>query len=74
MSESFEVSQGELTRRRFLQSAALTGAAVVVPAAVEGQATNPRGTGNMDETKLPNPIVPRQLALTHFKTLRHHLS
>jgi aryl-alcohol dehydrogenase-like predicted oxidoreductase len=57
MSESFGVSQSELTRRRFLQSAALTGAAAVVPVA-EGQATNPRGTGNMDETKLPNPIVP----------------
>jgi len=58
MSESFEVSQGELTRRRFLQSAALTGAAAVVPVAVEGQATYPKGMGNMDETKLPNPIVP----------------
>jgi aryl-alcohol dehydrogenase-like predicted oxidoreductase len=36
----------------------LTGAAAVVPVAVEGQATYPKGMGNMDETKLPNPIVP----------------
>ena len=53
----------ELSRRRFLQTAALTGAAAVVPLASAGssaaaQATYPKGTGNASETKLPNPIVP----------------
>ena len=48
----------ELTRRRFLQSAALTGAAAVVPAAAEAQATYPKGTGHPEEANLPNPIVP----------------
>ena len=45
----------EVSRRRFLQGAALTGAAAVVP--VGAQATYPKGAGNMDESRLPNPIV-----------------
>ncbi len=50
----------ELSRRRFLQTAALTGAAAVVPGttAAEAQATHPKGSGNAAEAKLPNPIVP----------------
>lgn len=55
-------AQGEVSRRRFLQGAALTGAAVVVPAGAAreaaAQATHPKGTGNASEAKLPNPIVP----------------
>jgi aryl-alcohol dehydrogenase-like predicted oxidoreductase len=53
--------QAELSRRRFLQAAALTGASAVVPAAAvsaEAQATYPKGAGNVAEAKLPNPIVP----------------
>ena len=46
----------EVSRRRFLQGAAVVGAGVVVPAGA--QATHPKGTRNMDETKLPNPVVP----------------
>jgi aryl-alcohol dehydrogenase-like predicted oxidoreductase len=54
-----ENEQGDVSRRRFLQGTALTGAAVVVHAvSAEAQATYPRGTRNMDETRLPNPIVP----------------
>ena len=57
------VGQTELSRRRFLQTAALTGAAAVVPSVAatneaEAQATYPKGTGNIAEAKLPNPIVP----------------
>lgn len=53
----------ELSRRRFLQTAALTGAAATVPlvggsAEADAQATYPERTGNAAETKLPNPIVP----------------
>jgi aryl-alcohol dehydrogenase-like predicted oxidoreductase len=49
----------DVSRRRFLQGAALTGAAAVVPMGeAAGQATYPRGTGNADEARLPNPIVP----------------
>ncbi len=56
-------AQSELSRRRFLQTAALTGAAAVVPAAgltaqADAQATYPKGSGNGTEAKLPNPIVP----------------
>lgn len=58
-----ETAQGELSRRRFLQTAALTGAAAVVPITVasgdaEAQATYPKGTGNTPDSTLPNPIVP----------------
>lgn len=54
--------QPELSRRRFLQGAAVTGAAAVIPAATlsgeaAAQATYPKGTGHPAETKLPNPIV-----------------
>ncbi|MGI4827711.1 MAG: aldo/keto reductase [Janthinobacterium lividum] len=60
---SDETTQSEFSRRRFLQTAALTGAAAVVPATVvagkaEGQATYPKGTGNTPDSTLPNPIVP----------------
>ncbi len=51
----------EVSRRRFLQGAALTGAAAVVPGAsiaAEAQATYPKETGKGAEAKLPNPIVP----------------
>ena len=55
--------ENELSRRRFLQTAALTGAAAVVPgtaltAEANAQATYPKGTGNTPDSKLPNPIVP----------------
>ena len=58
-----DANQAELSRRRFLQAAALTGAAAVVPAAglaadADAQATYPKGTGNVPDSKLPNPIVP----------------
>jgi aryl-alcohol dehydrogenase-like predicted oxidoreductase len=48
--------QIELSRRRFLQTAALTGAAAVVPVAAEAQAAS-RATA-ATESRLPNPIVP----------------
>lgn len=56
-------SKTDVSRRSFLQTAALTGAAVVVPASgaalhAEAQATYPKGTGNVPDSKLPNPIVP----------------
>lgn len=56
-------ASADVTRRRFLQTAALTGAAVAVPATgaavqADAQATYPKGTGNGPESKLPNPIVP----------------
>lgn len=56
-------SHPDLSRRRFLQGAAVTGAAAVVPASALGakaaaQATYPEGTGNAAQAKLPNPIVP----------------
>jgi aryl-alcohol dehydrogenase-like predicted oxidoreductase len=50
-----------VSRRRFLQSAAFTGAAAVVPKGngkARALATDPRSTGHADETRLPNPIVP----------------
>jgi aryl-alcohol dehydrogenase-like predicted oxidoreductase len=52
-----------VSRRRFLQATALTGAAVVVPGAAvnqqaHAQATHPRATGQPDELNSPNPIVP----------------
>jgi uncharacterized protein len=55
--------QSPLSRRRFLQSAALTGAAALTPAAAtsaEAQATYPKHTGHPAEasSNLPNPIVP----------------
>jgi predicted aldo/keto reductase-like oxidoreductase len=54
-------ARGELSRRRFLQTAAVAGAGAVVPAAaheVEAQATYSRATGNAPEAPLRNPIVP----------------
>lgn len=53
----------EPSRRRFLQGAAMTGVAAVVPAAggaamAHAQATYPRSTGHPEEAALPNPIIP----------------
>jgi aryl-alcohol dehydrogenase-like predicted oxidoreductase len=54
--------ESELSRRRFLQGAAMAGAAAVVPGAVTpaagGQATYPEQTGHPEEARLSNPIVP----------------
>ena len=60
--DSERAPQPELSRRKFLQTAALTGAAAVVPAAglteeAKAQATYPHGS-DAAEAKLPNPIVP----------------
>jgi predicted aldo/keto reductase-like oxidoreductase len=57
-----ELEQG-VSRRRFLQGAAITGAAAMAPIvgateSAAAQATHPRGTGNAAEANLPNPIVP----------------
>jgi len=49
-----------LSRRRFLQTAAFTSAAAVVPAShreASAQATDPRSTAHAEEAQLPNPIV-----------------
>lgn len=61
--KSSEASELEVSRRRFLQGAALAGAASIVPAvagenAALAQATYPKGTGHGAEARLPNPIVP----------------
>src|SRR3978361_875555 len=48
--------QSELSRRRFLQTAALTGVATVVPVAAEAQAAS-RATA-ATASQLPNPIGP----------------
>ena len=55
--------QPDVSRRQFLQGAALTGAAAVLPAAAiardaHGQDMHPRGAGHPSETWLPNPVVP----------------
>jgi aryl-alcohol dehydrogenase-like predicted oxidoreductase len=49
-----------VSRRRFLQTAAFTSAAAVVPTSnreARAQATHLGSTGHADETRLPNPIV-----------------
>ena len=55
-------AQNEVSRRRFLQGAAMTGAAAVVPAAARaegsGQATHPHSAASAGEPSLPNPVVP----------------
>ena len=55
-------SDSSVSRRRFLQATALTGAAAVVPGTLNtqahAQATHPRGTGQPEELNLPNPIIP----------------
>jgi aryl-alcohol dehydrogenase-like predicted oxidoreductase len=61
-----QTTQPELSRRRFLQAAAVTGVSAVVPVtgvtmgapAAQAQATYPRATGNGSSSPLPNPIVP----------------
>jgi predicted aldo/keto reductase-like oxidoreductase len=55
------VQSNPVSRRRFLQAAAVTGAAAVVPGAAghaEAQATHPRTTGNASEANVPNPVIP----------------
>ena len=52
-----ETSQGDLSRRRFLQGAAVAGMSAVVPAA-GAQATYPKSTGAGPGPDLPNPLVP----------------
>lgn len=52
--------QPAVSRRRFLQTAAFTSAAAVVPTSnreARAQATSPGSTGHADETRFPNPIV-----------------
>ena len=58
--KDFRDSDTGVSRRKFMQAAALTGVAAVVPAsaAAEGQATYPKATGDAAAAKLPNPIVP----------------
>jgi aryl-alcohol dehydrogenase-like predicted oxidoreductase len=54
-----DARSADVSRRHFLQGAALTGAAVVLPTAgAKAQATYPNQTGGGVEAKLPNPIVP----------------
>jgi len=57
--------KSDLTRRRFLQTAALTGAAAAIPASAEAQAMQQsskdfetHGSGAVDAALGPNPIVP----------------
>jgi uncharacterized protein len=48
-----------LTRRHFLQGAAVAGAAAIVPGGeCAAQATYPRAIGLAGEEKLPNPVIP----------------
>ncbi len=57
MSKTSEELQGEVSRRRFLQGAAVAGAAVVVPGIQsEAQATYAKGAA--DSVKVQNPLVP----------------
>ena len=60
MSSPDNQNPNTLSRRRFLQTTALTGAAALTPAAMEAQATYPKGTHHPEEaaSNLPNPIVP----------------
>jgi aryl-alcohol dehydrogenase-like predicted oxidoreductase len=67
MSGHEEKEKSEVSRRRFLQSAALTGAAAVIPAnaaqraEAEGQATKgiqPHGSAAVDDGLGPNPSIP----------------
>ncbi len=60
--------KNEVTRRRFLQSAALTGAAAVVPVAGSAEAAAQgrngggtflqHGSGAVDDGSLPDPVIP----------------
>jgi aryl-alcohol dehydrogenase-like predicted oxidoreductase len=56
------INESDLSRRRFLQAATLSGAAVILPTAgivqsAEAQATYQDKTGPVNESNLPNPIV-----------------
>jgi aryl-alcohol dehydrogenase-like predicted oxidoreductase len=60
--EAAGINESDLSRRRFLQTATLSGAAVILPTAgivqnAEAQATHPDKTGHLNESNLPNPIV-----------------
>jgi uncharacterized protein len=63
---SGDSKQPELSRRRFLQAAAVTGVSAVVPVtavtlgtpAAAAQATHPHTTGSASASTLPNPIIP----------------
>jgi aryl-alcohol dehydrogenase-like predicted oxidoreductase len=60
--EAAGINESDLSRRRFLQAATLSGAAVILPTAgivqnAEAQATHPDKTGHLNESNLPNPIV-----------------
>ena len=58
--KDFEEVYAGVSRRKFLQGAALTGAAALSAGGngAEGQATYPKKTGDPVAAKLPNPIVP----------------
>jgi len=56
LNEFEDTGRSEVSRRRFLQGAALTGAAAVVPREAHAQATS-HARANTEE-RLPNPIVP----------------
>jgi aryl-alcohol dehydrogenase-like predicted oxidoreductase len=61
LNEFEDTGRYDLSRRRFLQSAALTGAATVVPAvagAPDAEAQSASRSRAATETRLPNPIVP----------------
>src|SRR5438105_9965998 len=69
MSEKFNMDEqvaeraaGRVSRRQFLEGAAIAGASAVIEPTVatsaEAQATYPRSSGNAAEANLPNPIVP----------------
>ena len=60
--EAAGINESDLSRRRFLQAATLSGAAVILPTAcivqsADAQATHPDKTGLATESNLPNPIV-----------------
>ena len=56
--KDFDEGESSVSRRKFLQGAALTGAAAMTAGGAEGQAAHPRSTGDAVAAKLPNPIVP----------------
>jgi aryl-alcohol dehydrogenase-like predicted oxidoreductase len=60
--EAAGINESDLSRRRFLQAATLSGAAVILPTAgivqsADAQAAHPDKTGHLNESNLPNPIV-----------------
>jgi aryl-alcohol dehydrogenase-like predicted oxidoreductase len=61
-SNPFELGESEFSRRRFIQGAALTGAAVVAPSNMSSSETSKQvvsgGRTSEGQSSLPNPIVP----------------